>query len=268
MITRKSILFLFVSFFVLFGSLVVKAQVIVIGELTQEKNVSPGDSYNGTVMLQNVGTDSGEVKVYLQDYLFSFNGTSQYLKQGTVQRSNNAWISFSPKQVSVPPKERSIVNYTVNVPRVDTLRGTYWSMLIVEPVSEIGPAPEKGIAVHTVIRYGIQIITNIGDTGSRKLKFLHTKLLKEKGKRFLQVDIENDGERILRPKLLTELYDGSGNKIGTYEAEAHRIYPGTSIRQRVDLSEVPVGTYKALVIADCGGDDLFGAQYTLKIENE
>ena len=263
---KRFTLFLFVSFLCCFSSLVVKAQVIVIGELTQEKDVSPGDSYNGTIMLQNVGPDSGEVKVYQQDYLFSFNGTSQYLKPGTVQRSNSAWVTFSPKQISVPPKQRSIVNYTVNVPSVDTLRGTYWSMLIVEPVSEIGPAPEKGIAVHTVVRYGIQVITNIGDTGSRKLRFLHTKLLKEKGKRFLQVDIENTGERILRPKLLVELYDGTGNKIGTYEAEAHRTYPGTSIRQRVDLSKVPTGTYKALVIADCGGDDLFGAQYTLKIE--
>ena len=265
MIPRKSILFLLL-FFGLLVSLRLNAQIVVVGELTQEKNVSPGDSYNGTIMLQNVGTDSGEVKIYLQDYLFQFNGTSQYLKPGTVQRSNSAWITFSPKQVSVPPRERSIVNYTVNVPQTDTLKGTYWSMLIVEPVSEIGPAPEKGIAVHTVIRYGIQIITNIGDTGSRKLKFLHTKLLKEKGKRFLQVDIENTGERILRPKLLVELYDKMGNKIGTYEAEARRTYPGTSIRQRVDLSKVVVGTYKALVIADCGGDDLFGAQYTLKIE--
>ena len=266
MITRKSILLLFISFYVLFGILAVKAQVIVIGELTQEKAAFPGESYNGTVMLQNIGTDSGEVKVYLQDYLFSFNGTSQYLKPGTVHRSNSAWITFSPKQVSVPPKERSIVNYTVNIPQIDTLKGTYWSMLIVEPVSKIGPNPKMGITVHTIVRYGIQIITNIDDTGLRKLKFLHTKLLKEKGKRFLQVDIENTGERILRPKLLVELYDGTGNKIGTYEAEAHRTYPGTSIRQRVDLTKVPVGTYKALVIADCGGDDLFGAQYTLKIE--
>ena len=37
------------------------------------------------------------------------------------------------------------------------------------------------------------------------------------------------------------------------------------MRFKIDLSPVPEGTYKALVVADCGGDSLFGATYTLQL---
>jgi len=44
------------------------------------------------------------------------------------------------------------------------------------------------------------------------------------------------------------------------------IYPGTSVRFRIDLGKNMAGTYKTLVVADCGGDELFGANYTLEIK--
>jgi hypothetical protein len=62
------------------------------------------------------------------------------------------------------------------------------------------------------------------------------------------------------------MYDNDGTLIGNYAGQSIRTYPGTSIKQRIDLTEVPVGTYKALVVADCGDEDLFGIQYTITIE--
>ena len=108
--------------------------------------------------------------------------------------------------------------------------------------------------------------THIGDSGERKLKFIETKLLKETQSRLLQVDIENTGQRWLRPYLWTELYDDTGRYIGRFENGRKRIYPRTSVRYKVDLSDVPKGIYKALVVADCGGNYVFGANYTLKFE--
>ncbi len=84
----------------------------------------------------------------------------------------------------------------------------------------------------------------------------------------MQVDIENIGERLLKSFLWAELYDEEGSYVGRFEAgEFHiRIYPGTSVRYRVDLSQVPKGAYRALVVADCGGEDIFGVTYTLELE--
>jgi len=43
-----------------------------------------------------------------------------------------------------------------------------------------------------------------------------------------------------------------------------RIYPGTSVRHKIDLSSLPGGKYMALVVADNGDEYIFGAQYTLE----
>ncbi len=250
-----------------------EAGVSVIGGLSHERivgNPEIGTTYQGSILISNTGEEPQEVKVYQTDYLFFFDGRNLHGEPGKITRSNADWITFSPKRLVIPPKGTSKVNYTLKVPADETLVGTHWSMLMVEGISKGSPEvikPEEGkvkLGIRTVLRYGIQMITHIGDTGARKLKFLNTRLLKQEERKILQVDIENVGERWLRPFLWTELYDQQGRYIGKFQGGRLRTYPGTSVRFRVDLSQVPKGEYKALVVADCGGDDVFGATYTLK----
>lgn len=248
------------------------AGISVVGGLSHEKSAGPGEVYKGVIYIGNTADEPQEVKVYQTDYLFFCDGSNIYGEPGKTPRSNADWISFSPRRFTIPPRGRSPVNYTVKAPDGGTLAGTYWSMLMVEGVSRDSPefsgAEESRVQVgiRQVMRYGIQMVTHIGDTGTRKLKFLDTKLLKEGEKRVLQVDMENIGERWMRPFLWADLYDEKGSYIGRFEGGRLRIYPGASVRFRVDLSQAPEGKYKALVVADCGGDDIFGATYTLKFE--
>ena len=51
-----------------------------------------------------------------------------------------------------------------------------------------------------------------------------------------------------------------------FDGERARVYPGTSVRRAIDLSRVPAGGYKALLVADAGEDNVYGATYTLEIE--
>jgi hypothetical protein len=118
------------------------------------------------------------------------------------------------------------------------------------------------VAVGHVIRYAIQIVTHMGNSGQRNLKFIDTELVRDDSQRYLSVDLENTGERWLRPTLWAELYSRSGAYIGKFEGGKLRIYPGTSARYTIDLTQAEQGEYKALVIADCG-DDVFGATYSL-----
>jgi hypothetical protein len=124
---------------------------------------------------------------------------------------------------------------------------------------------EPSIGVRQVFRYGIQIATHIQDTGVRMLKFLDVRLLTEEGKKILRVDVENVGERYLRPLLSVELYTNKGVCVGRFDGGQLRTYPGTSVRFKVDLGSPAPETYKALVVADCGGDDIFGSTYNIII---
>jgi len=264
----KSSRFLYIMLLFAAGAILnyVYADVVVVGDLSHEKTAQPGEIYTGEIILQNFGEEPEQVRVYQEDYIFFADGSGHYPEPGTIDRSNSSWITFSPKQVYIVPEEKSIVHYKVEVPEADTLTGTFWSMLIIEPLREIVPESTEGIKIHTVMRYGIQMITHIGGTGIRDIQFSGTKLIREEDKLFLQVDIKNVGERMLVPKVWAELYDESGNLIGPFESGLKKTYPGTSIRKKIDISTASSGNYKAMIIADCGEDDLFGIQYDIKID--
>lgn len=268
----RTIIFCAALLFSVLVPYVAEAGVSIVGGLTHKKEAQIGKTYKGTISIRNTGDEPQEVRVYQTDYLFFFNGSDIYGQPGKDPRSNANWLIFNPHRMIIPPNGTATVNYTVKVPNDPNLVGTYWSMIMVEGIPKSSPLssqPEKGktkIGIMQVMRYGIQMVTHIGDTGERKLKFLNTKLLRETERKVLQVDMENIGQRWLITSLWVELYDENGAHLGKFEGGKRRIYPGTSVRLKVDLSSVPKGNYKAMVVADCGGDYIFGANYTLKFE--
>lgn len=265
---------IFLALFFLLIPYFAEAGVSIVGELTHEKSAKVDGTYSGIIFVRNTGETQQEVKVYQTDYLFFQDGINIYGEPGKDPRSNAKWITFSPNLMTIPTKEKAEIQYTVKLPDDNTLKGTYWSMLMIEGIakgsleSEIAPPKKDEIkaSVKTVFRYGIQMVTNISDTGVRKLKFMEIKTMKEKDKVNLLIGIENIGERLLRPSLYTELYDDKGNYIGKFDGGQLRTYPGTSVKFNVDMSQVPEGKYKAMIIVDCGGDDLFGMPYDLVLE--
>jgi hypothetical protein len=265
---------IFLALFILLIPYFAEAGVSIVGELTREKSSKIGEAYSGIIFVRNTSETPQGVKIYQTDYLFFQDGNNIYGEPGKDPRSNAKWITFTPNFLTIPPKEKAEIQYTIKIPEDKTLMGTYWSMFMVEGVanspleSEVVPPTKDEIkaSVKTLLRYGIQMITNIGDTGVRKLKFMEIKVMTEKDKVDLQIGIENIGERGSRPSLYTELYDDKGNYIGKFSGGQLRIYPGTSAKFSVDMSQVPKGKYKAMIIVDCGGDDLFGMPYDLVLE--
>ena len=248
------------------------SRISITASLTHERPAKMGETYQGVISIKNPSTSPVEVKLYQTDYQFLFDGSNSYGEPGKLKRSNANWINFSPDRLVIPPNGTAGVNYTVTVPDDGSLVGTYWSMLMVEEISQDSPESSKPepteiqLGVRQIWRLGVQLVTHIRNTGTRDLKFVSTNLLREKAKTILQVDIENIGERWLKPSLWLELYAVDGGYVERFEAKKVRVYPGTSVRIRFDLSKVPKGTYKALLAADCGGDDVFGINYTLKFD--
>lgn len=249
------------------------AGIAVVGGLSKEKTAACGTTYQGTIRIRNLGTTPQTVRVYQTDYRFFADGRNVYGEPGKDPRSNAGWVTLSPSLLTIPPKEEAAVAYEVAVPHDNALRGSYWSMVMVEGMGDGSPQAalttkgETRIAVRQVIRYGVQLVTDIGATGTRSLE-IDARLVRADGKRLLQVDVQNTGERWLRPTLWAQLFDARGQFVGKFNGARARVYPGTSVRKSIDLSAVPAGTYKALVVADAGEQSVYGATYTLKLGGE
>jgi hypothetical protein len=250
------------------------AQVSVIGGLSYDRDARAGEKYEGSFVVKNDTEEPQEAKIYQRDYTFSRDGTNVYGEPGQLLRSNARWITFSPPYVLLPPRGSITVNYVVTVPKDSAtarFTGSYWSMMMVEaipvgsPESSIRRGDSTTFGLFQNIRYGIQIATHILNTGNRAVRFIDAKLVKqETGERVLQVDLENSGDLFMRPEVYVELFDAGGQSRGKIPGARFRMYPGTSVRQTIQLKDVPAGTYKALVVVDAGGQDVFGAQYTLQ----
>lgn len=238
-----------------------------LGATTHVRAAQPGETYRGTIVVRNTDAEPAEVKVYRRDYAFTADGRNEFGAPGGLPRSNAGWLRLSQEQITVPPKGRSTVQYEVSVPDDPDLAGTYWSTIMVEPVTGAEAADPRGEGVRLVqvVRHAVQVITEIGDTGTAAIEFKNARVLSGNGERLFTVDVENTGERWLRPKVWLELHDPQGRSAGRLEGQRRRIFPATSVRYRIDLSGVRPGKYLALLVADAGRNDFFGTRLELNI---
>jgi hypothetical protein len=202
-----------------------------------------------------------------RDYMFYYTGEAVYDPPASHARSNARWIDISPIYMVLQGMEKSIIKYEIAVPdSAANLTGTLWSVIMVEGVNTIDTSSlNKGLNVQTVIRYAIQIATDMGDSGEANLNFLNVGLNTAENARAVKIDVENVGERLLFPEMQLELFDEEGNPVGVFKSDKRRVYPGTSVSFNLDVGDVKPGSYKALLLANSSDEDIFGVNLTIDI---
>lgn len=257
------------ALFLLLSCLSLQANITVVSGLSERTVVNPGESWSGSILLLNNGSETASARLFQTDYRFSAGGEAHYDSPGTQERSNASWIRLDQTRITLAPGEQAPVGFRGTVPDDPDLTGTYWSVIMVEPENpEAAPDPEsdQSVGIRTLVRYAVQVISDISDTGSREVKFLDRRLVRRGEEQVLEVDVANVGEQLLRPQVKVELFDESGGRRGRFQTDHVRLFPGTSARFRVPLTGMDPASYRALVLVDDGSDDVFGAQYRLHLK--
>lgn len=255
-----------ISLFLLL-SLNANASVEVLGSLKHILNGKPGDVIKGEIYIHNNETTDQEVRVYQTDYKYNFQENTFYDAPNNLTRSNAGWIQYSPKSVILKGNEIRAIQFEITIPQIDTLNGTYWSVIMVEGVSPIDPNQKGDLSIRTLTRYAIQIVSEMADRGKGSLKFMEPTLIRENDKtNTLAIDLLNDGDRYISPEVSVELFNESGESVKTITASRRGLYPTTSTRFKLDLTGLPPNkTYKAMIVAAGLNDDVFGLEYTLNL---
>ncbi|HXD22472.1 MAG TPA: hypothetical protein VN613_03870 [Gemmatimonadaceae bacterium] len=245
-----------------------RAQIAVLSSTVVERTAAPGEKYEGTIIVSNPSAQPQVARIYQTDYRFASDGTAHYDEPGSTARSNASWITPQASRIVIPANSQVAVPYAVAVPLGDSLRGTYWSLIMVEGTpAEPGPGAggaKPTVAIGAVMRYAVQLATHIRNSGSRTVEFTSPGASKTvTGGAVLDVDMTDTGERGFRPTLWVEVYDAQGALKAKVKQTRGLLYPGTSLHQHFDLGALPSGTYKAVVFADTGEDAVFATQYTV-----
>lgn len=254
------------------------AQIAVRGALAQDHDVAPGETYQETIEIENTTDEPVEARLKLRDYHFTHRGKNEFAKPGAFARSNAPWVEVPRSVVTIPAHQTEVVEYQVTVPTEaggSPPEGTYWSIVLIEPIlpgsarstlSSSVDGPQVG--VRQVTRYGVQIATHVQASGASvapNMEVVQADLIQPDSTAQLVVDMENTGTEMARPNLKLEAYDQRGQVALRDAASPKRVYPGTSVRYRLPLSELKSGQYEALVLVDTGGEQVAGFQYSLNL---
>ena len=248
-------------------------QLEVLSPSVIERTASPGGSYVSTVRLRNSSRTAQAVRIYQEDYRFYADGRSVFTPAGSHDRSNASWISLPSSQVVLQAGETYELAASVAVPNDSQRVGSYWSLVLIEPVAATaasgldGKAPNGTSAIVTRVRQAIQLVTHIAETGRQDVRIGEPRLTSgPAGKREVRVEVENTGERAYRPQISLEILAADGRTVFTHKQERGLIYPGTSIDQLFDLTSLKGGEYAILLVVDTGSADMFGARYRLRLQ--
>jgi hypothetical protein len=242
------------------------AQISVAGDLIYiQEGVRPGDSYSGTLTLINLGSAVATATVYLNDVSFEA-GELAYLEPGTEPRSNAGWIELELGSVQIEGGESATVGYTVTVPEDPGLHDSYWSMVMVEN-APVGAGPtEQGVNIRSVTRYGVYLVTNFSQRTPLQLDFVDPVLqTDEQSGAVFSVAVVNAGRRLVRPASYLEIFDSNGVHVGRVDSDPALIFPNARVGHKYRLGNLPPGDYMAIAVVDAGGEDVFGARYTLRV---
>lgn len=263
--------FIFLYAFFSFSVSSAMATVAILNGLTHERNLLPGEKVTGVILLKNVGSEPEIVQVYQSDYRFDAQGKKYFEKPGTLARTNAFWIKLEEHQIELLPQETKELNYEIKVPADPQLKGTYWSLIMIESSPHQVEVQKEAQAINTAldlkvkVRYGLQIITNIGSGGEKKVRFFNPQFKREDNKLFFSIDVENTGDVVLNPDFQVSIIDSHGQDVGHFTGERRRLYPQTSARFQVEISSSLKEKSKVLVILDNRDDHVFAAEYSLNL---
>ena len=118
-------------------------EVAVLNGLAHEFNVTPGNTYQGRIELQNASDNAQVVMLYQTDMSTLFTGETFYTDSLENNRSNKKWIKLSNLDATIESEEKRSIEFEVIVPKSDSLFGTYWSVIMVEPRDPIHIQKDK-----------------------------------------------------------------------------------------------------------------------------
>lgn len=245
------------------------ASIVITNGLTHNYSVKEGTLQKGVINIENTSDVSQTVKLYQQDYSYNATGASFYQDYGKNDRSNLKWITLNTNLLKIEGKSKTNVYYEIIIPE-NTLAGSFWSVVMVEPVDDITPNNDKqGIQLRSVIRYSIQIITTNEKPANALTTFDAINLNKFEGKQFLEIAISNNGELFHIVESSIEIFDSKdGSSRGKFKSDILSLLPNNSKLFKIDINSIPAGKYNASILANSTEGHIFGINIELKIPNE
>lgn len=228
------------------------ATIVVSNGLTKIHDVNAKGVAQGVIVLKNTGSSNESFKCYLNDLSTDCAGSVFYEDPETQRNSLAPFLSTNVTEAELAPGEEYELIYKIDLSESSFYKGTLWSLLMVEVIKPISETTtQAGFSVGSKIRYGVQIISNIGMQEDPVLQFSQVQLGKDVDEnKLLEASLENNGDFIALPLVEIQIYNSKGEKVKDLSVPSKKVYPKNCQKFQLPLADLEAGNYKAVLFAE------------------
>lgn len=237
---------------------------ISVSPIRVEHTVKHGEGGTDAISVTNYGTTPVRLKVSVQDWYLTRDGTPVFINDEGSPYSCSEWIKINPYDFRINPNQTKEVRYTVTVPE-GIEDGGYRSAVTFTTVPDI-KAGEQSRAVYLKGRIAVILYELVG----KPIPQGYAKSLKadtrKDGVDFI-LTLKNAGKVHFRTKGSITIKDSNGDKAFKVELPDVPVLPGSERDIKVSYNKaVPKGSYMADAVVDIGIKELFGVVTDFEVE--
>ncbi len=248
------------------GVLSASASIVIVNGLAHEHTIGGSKMVQGSITIQNVGAETARVQIYLSDLEHSCNGETSFDSTHNRKRCLVNWLELSDNELILTPGESTNLTYGLNPPDSIEKAGSYWGVIMIGEVENLDTAlPKVGLKINWMVRFAIQIIGNYRENAIKEIDFAGVRIDTSTSTNTVRVSIQNNGNYMMKPVMVLELFDQYGNQVCRKEIPYQKLYPGYCRNFDIPIGDVPVGVYSGILVADCGEENIYGVNIELDI---
>jgi len=237
---------------------------ISVSPIRVEQMGKPGDRGTDMISVTNRGSDPTRLKVSVEDWTLTKEGTPTFQKPGGASYSCASWIKVNPIDFRISPGQTREVRYTVTIPE-GAPEGGYRAAIVFETVPDVVPGEKvrrlfvRG-RVATILYAIVGTPVPQGHANSLKVE------IKKDGADFT-LTLQNTGKVHYRTKGTISANDSNGQQVFEVEIPNVPILPQSERQINIRYDKpIPKGKYTALAAVDIGVPELVGAEATFTVE--
>lgn len=258
--------YLLTAFIFLFCVQIGFSKVIILNGLTHSFSGNSGQTVQGQIVLANISNESQRVSFDLNEAIYSCEKERSFIKDVFHQNSASSWFDGAVMDKVLGPKEKYVYKYSFTIPEDVTLRGSFWTTLLVNVEKPIKEEVVNNIGLDTKIRYAVRLVVDVADSDEVNLEFQKVNISKNDltSKKQLDVQIFNESLFAENVKLSAEVYDHNGVKVLDLKTNRSKVFPKVCRNFSIDVTSLSSGSYQCILIAD-SREEYTGTTLSLEI---
>ncbi len=200
---------------------------------------------NGEIEVFNADdVETLRIKCYPGSFYVNIEGEIEYPKNDTLKNSCARWIHLNPSEVSLPPKEKIMVRYSVVIPEIYE---EHWCSIFFEAVN----IPEVWTPVIISPRIGISFY--VLPTNIQSIQADIKSIFLKDG--FIHFTLKNEGNIKIRPKIWYEIKEMGKDNVLRDSIPGGVVFPNYERLYKINR-RLKKGNYYFSVEIDYGGSEI------------